>query len=423
MAQSKYDTFVQACLDKIAELFARPLVVRQRQALNAFIKTHLPERQVHLRAEGKVQFFTLSPNFQAGGLVLGFAAVCWVGIASASLILGDTVLQTREDQITDLHNEKQQLQAELRYLKEDVAVRTQALEDRQKFVDNLLDSVLPGSDIVDSPADNQMAGPGPSEQDGLAVGGPEESSPSPSTDDDAANTDAPDMDELSALSIRQTETLHRIGSYIELSSNRIIEAIAKTGLDSAEFINASMEIDEGMGGPLLPHHAAFSESMDADVSITQLMQNSRQLDALRATIRNVPLAHPVIDEHYISSRYGGRRDPFKKTWAFHGGIDIAGHWKSPILASASGVVTFVGRKGAYGRMIEIDHQNGFRTRYGHLATILVKRGDSVGLTDKIGLMGNSGRSTGTHLHYEIRYRGKPLNPSKFFKAAQHVQTI
>ena len=86
-------------------------------------------------------------------------------------------------------------------------------------------------------------------------------------------------------------------------------------------------------------------------------------------------------------------------------------------------MTFVGRKGAYGRMIEIDHGNGFVTRYGHLAKILVKKGQVISLSETVGLMGNSGRSTGTHLHYEIRYQGKSLNPAKFFKAAQHVQTI
>jgi murein DD-endopeptidase MepM/ murein hydrolase activator NlpD len=423
MAQPVIDTFVQACLDRTAAVLARPFFADRRRALEVFIESHLPERQLHLRTEGKVHFFSLSPNFQATGLALGFAIVCWVGIASANLILGDTLLQIREDQIADLHIEKQQLQDEVQHLRDDVVVRTQVLEDRQKFVDDLLNSVLPGDGSLGSPADNQMAGPGSLEDDGLAVGGPVETPPSPSSDADAIKRDEQGSDDLSALGDHQTKTLQRIGSYIELSSHRIIEAIAKTGLDSAEFINASVEMDSGLGGPLMLQHAALSEPTDTDWSVTQLMQNSRQLDALRTTIRNVPLAQPVIDEHYISSRYGGRRDPFKKTWAFHGGLDIAGHWKAPVLSTASGIVTFVGRKGAYGRMIEIDHQNGFRTRYGHLATILVKRGDSVGLTDKIGLMGNSGRSTGTHLHYEIRYRGKPLNPSKFFKAAQHVQTI
>jgi murein DD-endopeptidase MepM/ murein hydrolase activator NlpD len=423
MASPENNTFVQKWLDKTAALLARPFMAGHLQALEDFINAHLPERQVHLRSHDKVNFYSVSPKRQAYALAIGFAAVCWVGIASASLIFSDTVLQSREDQIADLHLENLQLENELRIMREDVVVRTQALEDRQEFVDGLLNRVMPGDNNPTGPADNQVASPLPHEEGDLAVGGPEEASPTPSPGTDEPKNTTDDLDELSALGARQSETMQRIGSYIELSSDRIIEAIAKTGLDSAAFINASVDIDEGLGGPLILDQPVFSDQIDTDWSVTRLMQNSRQLDALRATISNVPLARPVIDEHYISSRYGGRRDPFKKTWAFHGGIDIAGHWKAPVLATAGGVVTFVGTKGAYGRMIEVDHQNGFRTRYGHLATILVKRGDSVGLTDKIGLMGNSGRSTGTHLHYEIRYRGKPLNPSKFFKAAQHVQTI
>ena len=104
----------------------------------------------------------------------------------------------------------------------------------------------------------------------------------------------------------------------------------------------------------------------------------------------------------------------------HYGIDLAGVYHSPVRATAPGVVVRVGWNGSYGRVVEIDHGLGLRTRYGHLHRILVKRGQKVGFRRKIGQMGNSGRSTGAHVHYEILVNGKPLDPAKFMEAGEHV---
>ena len=105
----------------------------------------------------------------------------------------------------------------------------------------------------------------------------------------------------------------------------------------------------------------------------------------------------------------------------HAGIDIASHWKTPIKATSEGVVIRAGFKGPYGRLVEIDHGNGFRTRYGHLEVIKVKKGQHVDQGDIVGLMGTSGRSTNTHVHYEIWFGNHYRNPMKFLRAAKHVR--
>jgi murein DD-endopeptidase MepM/ murein hydrolase activator NlpD len=104
----------------------------------------------------------------------------------------------------------------------------------------------------------------------------------------------------------------------------------------------------------------------------------------------------------------------------HYGIDLGGIFKSSVYATAPGVVSYVGWKGKIGRLVEINHGAGIKTRYGHLHKILVKKGQKIGFRDKIGLLGSTGRSTGAHLHYEIQSGGRPQDPMKFIKAGRYV---
>jgi murein DD-endopeptidase MepM/ murein hydrolase activator NlpD len=120
---------------------------------------------------------------------------------------------------------------------------------------------------------------------------------------------------------------------------------------------------------------------------------------------------------YLSSRFGVRVDPLTGDERMHGGIDIPGALGSPILAADGGTVTFAGRDGGYGLMIEVDHGKGLRTRYGHLSRILVAVGSQVHRQETIGLMGSTGRSTGSHLHFEVIRNGRKENPVGFFGAS------
>jgi len=116
-----------------------------------------------------------------------------------------------------------------------------------------------------------------------------------------------------------------------------------------------------------------------------------------------------------------RKDPFNNRPAFHGGVDFGAYRLAPIVATADGVVKFVGRNGGYGRTVEIDHGHGFVTRYAHLEKTYVKKGTFVKKGAKIGGMGSTGRSTATHLHYEIFFQGHDYDPDKFLKAGRYVQ--
>ena len=127
-----------------------------------------------------------------------------------------------------------------------------------------------------------------------------------------------------------------------------------------------------------------------------------------------------MEHYYVTSKYGNRKHPVTKKWRFHHGIDLAGTWQENIKVSADGIVTFAGYHGSFGKVIRINHNYGIKTTYGHLAKILVKKGQIVSEGQVIGKMGRTGRVDGAHLHYEIKVYNKARNPYPFLKIGKNV---
>lgn len=152
-----------------------------------------------------------------------------------------------------------------------------------------------------------------------------------------------------------------------------------------------------------------------DNKVAQLAIND---SLMNQQLQYYPAAVPTNGS--ISSRYEVRIDPFTKQPAQHYGIDIKSEKGTPVVATATGMVESTGRKGNYGKQVTIDHFNGYKSTYGHLSEILVKEGQTVVRGDTIGEVGNTGRSTGNHLHYEISYHGKKINPNTFRKEYSEV---
>ena len=150
-----------------------------------------------------------------------------------------------------------------------------------------------------------------------------------------------------------------------------------------------------------------------------IYDKAARFELLREVFLSVPLATP-IEKYYITSSYGYRKDPYTKRRAFHKGIDLGAAWGTDILATASGEISFVGNYGSYGKSVFIDHGNGIQTRYAHLSKIFVKKGETVDLGNIIGKIGNTGRSTGKHLHYEIKVYDKARNPYPFLIIGKNV---
>jgi hypothetical protein len=152
-------------------------------------------------------------------------------------------------------------------------------------------------------------------------------------------------------------------------------------------------------------------SLAADEEMVRFDSLYEILGEKRSILESTPSIRPTTG--WISSKFGARTSPFSGKKSFHKGYDIANHAGTPIVAPADGVITYAGSRGSMGVMVSIDHGHGMVTRYGHLSKALKKSGEQVKRGEKIALMGNTGRSTGPHLHYEVRLNGMPVNPVQY----------
>ncbi len=238
--------------------------------------------------------------------------------------------------------------------------------------------------------------------------------------------------ELERMRERTTNTLDsmalRVGSMqAQLTRLNAVgeHLVKKAKIDSPEF-----NFDElpalGSAG-VDTQTESFTESQllhDIDVLGDQLSLREKQLSLLDVFSANKKLSKEVrpaglpVAKGWLSSRYGYRADPFTGKRKFHHGVDIAGKSGTNVLAAASGLVTWVGKKGGYGYLIELDHGSGYVTRYAHNKETVVKQGDVVKQNDVIAKMGSTGYSTGPHLHFEVLRHGKKVNPRQYLYAAR-----
>jgi len=196
------------------------------------------------------------------------------------------------------------------------------------------------------------------------------------------------------------------------------------GLSTDQLIERVRQGYSGIGGPLLPLSIS-SKGNDVvpspdELRAVALMDRLDELNLYRIAAEKLPFAQPLKSAYRFTSPFGMRRHPTAGSQRMHEGADFAAGYGTPIYATADGVVTKAGWVSGYGRMVKIRHEFGLETRYGHMAKLHVKEGQRVSRGDRIGDMGSSGRSTGTHLHYEVRVDGKPVNPMTYIKAARDV---
>ena len=230
---------------------------------------------------------------------------------------------------------------------------------------------------------------------------------------------------VASLDLRQQDLLDALEENIDQRIGEYETVIEGTIILEPESFMASVlpESERAIGGPYIPledENAGINSALHQQ--LYRISSNLERLQNLSASVAKIPLALPIHDFRLTSS-FGPRIDPFKKRAAFHSGVDFGTATGTPVYATLPGTVTRAGYKGPYGLVVEIDHGNGFRTRYGHLARSRVRRGQSVDFQQHIADAGNSGRSTGPHLHYEVWYEGKVRNPVAFLDSGKQVFNI
>lgn len=219
---------------------------------------------------------------------------------------------------------------------------------------------------------------------------------------------------LSDLESDQVNQISALTSSARAMRQKIVADARKAGIP----LEAPVVDEEGTGGPFIPALGKpASESFDAEMEV--LTHELEALDDVRGAIREFPIANPAPG-HRITSGFGNRRDPIIGKSAFHAGIDLSVKTGTPVYAAGSGTVIRAGRTGGYGNLVEIRHANGLTTRYAHLSRIYVKKGQQVTAGTKIAASGSTGRSTGPHLHYEVRQDKKAINPMTWLKAGKRL---
>ncbi len=214
----------------------------------------------------------------------------------------------------------------------------------------------------------------------------------------------------------------QIEEAVETSLSPLKSTISRTGLNVDSLLKNIRSSYGGVGGiDVGASHNLFGGSSADEKRVSDLIRDLDQLSLYSYAIQTLPLANPVRDNYRMSSGFGFRIHPVYRTRKMHTGQDMAAPLGTPIYAPGNGRVTFAGRKGGYGNTIEIQHEHGISTLYAHLSRIQVNVGQHVKLGQQIAKMGSTGVSTGSHLHYEVRINGNPVNPNNFLKASKYVQ--
>jgi murein DD-endopeptidase MepM/ murein hydrolase activator NlpD len=229
---------------------------------------------------------------------------------------------------------------------------------------------------------------------------------------------------LGSVSASLDKLADRQVSYVEDMADKVAgrtDKIAAILRSLGQPVPKSATADSDVGGPFIPlDPEADPETFRSTVSL--VTDEMERLSTVRRLAGRLPLSRP-IENARITSRFGARIDPFFGRPAMHPGIDFAAMVGYPIRATAGGTVITAEPAGGYGNMVEIDHGNGVTTRYGHMSKILVRPGQIVAKGAVVGLAGSTGRSTGPHIHYEVRVDGNAIDPARYINAGRELRPL
>ncbi len=230
----------------------------------------------------------------------------------------------------------------------------------------------------------------------------------------------PAVERIYSVRAEQERLISKAEVFAKTRAERLRLAYRLAGLNPGSYAAS------GQGGPLTQTKdtKTLATLLGVDEDFAERVRNAAtDLSDMRGLQKNselIPFGRPTVGTRETSG-FGVRFDPFNHAPRFHEGQDFAGAYLTPIYSTAPGIVSYVGVRTGYGNVVEIDHGNGFKTRYAHLASASVHPGQRIAVDQRIASMGNTGRSTGTHLHYEVWVNGRPQNPARFLKAGDYVQ--
>ncbi|PHY21470.1 peptidoglycan DD-metalloendopeptidase family protein [Caulobacter sp. BP25] len=373
---------------------------RLRQSLEALF----PERHLYVRSGGEMRGYVLSTNKQLVGAGCVAVGALWMGVCTAAMLISALSVSSTDQQVIKQKAYYERLNAD-RQARLNSAVAQ--LSATNGSLDELATSVEKRHAALALLVSDFKGVPGAAEA--LTVAKPRLLAASP-------------VERIQATRMDQERLIDAAEGFAKSRAERLRLAMRMAGLDAGAFTGRGVSL----GGPLIEAKdpRALAAVLDVDEDFASRIQHAANdmsdMRSLGAAVKKLPLYRPTSNPA-LSSSYGVRFDPFTHRPAFHSGLDFPGAMRTPIMATAPGVVSYTGVRAGYGNTVEIDHGGGFKTRYAHLSSIGVRVGQRVAIGTRIGGMGSTGRSTGPHLHYEVWVNGKAQNPNRFLRAGEYVQ--
>ena len=431
---------------------------RLTKRIHSVLERFFPERRLFLRSDSETRFIRLTPETQLVGWTGSIIVVAWTIIATAILLMdsigaGNFRAQAQRDQLTY----EQRLNA---LSSERDARAMEALAAQERFNSalqqiSIMQSELlateekrreleTGLEVVQATLRDTMRAREEARQQVAALSAENVDAGSASISDDAVGTvgllasaladtaaqrdqiasdaefaieQAQEMElELRLLQERNDQIFRQLEEAMLVSVEPLDEMFRAAGMNPDNLINQVRRGYSGTGGPLTPiQFSTRGGDPDPDaLRANAILTAMDRINLYRIAAEKAPFSIPVKANFRYTSGFGPR-------WGrLHAGTDFAGPIGTPIYATADGVVSHAGWSSGYGRLIKIRHDFGIETRYAHLNSMDVRVGQRVSRGERIGAMGNSGRSTGPHLHYEVRVNGNPVNPMTYIRAGQDV---
>lgn len=351
------------------------------------------DREFFMRSNGQVRFIKISAQLQRRVATVAASVVgVWL-VITLGMMVNQLSVSFERSMLSAKQERVESAEERVAKYRESIDEVADDLETRQKMVEDAVEQF--GGDLP--PATEAGTGAETADKIGAAI---------------------PEARRLANIEARQIALAEHLTRIATIRSQKAAAAIREFGLDPKTL---AVEAKTGMGGPFIPFFGKKQKQV-RDPRFSKMFAALEQMNAMERALAGIPTSMPAA-VGMMSSDFGYRSDPITGAGAMHSGLDFKGPHGTPILAAADGKVSFAGWQGGYGNCIEITHANGLVTRYAHMSGFTVSLGQDVKRGVQIGRMGSTGRSTGTHLHFEVRVNGSAINPMKFLEANPDVLEI
>ena len=379
-----------------------------RQRFSALFQDH----EIFIRTHGHVRFLRVSAVWQKRvALIAGLVLLAWAG-ATLAVVVNQLLSSGERTAVAQQQAAAAASEARIAKYRDNVAETAADLEDRQEQLEEWSKVHFGVEPAAVTPEIGTEGATPAAEKTPLKTS--------------LLKTEAminpnlpPEAQILARLEAQQEDFATRLLTAVNERATKAEGAVAKLGMNPAALIRNAAA---GRGGPFIPYRSHTGRASSLGKSFAALESALFRMEVLERTLVAIPSGQPA-NVLMLSSSFGYRSDPFTGAGAMHAGLDFPGPMGTPILAAAPGRVVYVGQKSGYGNVVEVDHGQGILTRYAHLSGFTSTVGAQVAAGQQIAKMGSTGRSTGSHLHFEVRLNGVAVNPRRFLEAKADVLEV